>query len=400
MTLKDCHVTVYVTGGIAVYKAASVVRGLMKQGALVRVAMTAAATEFVTPLTFATLTKQPVITDLFRADNTAYVPHIELADWTELAVIVPATANIVAKLATGIADDVVTSALLATTAPVIVVPAMNEHMWTAAATQRNLATLQSDGRIIMEPATGMLAEGYAGHGRLPEPDQIVAFVQTYWAKQTGTLVGRKLLITAGGTKERIDPVRFISNDSSGKMGYALAAAAADQGATVTLVSTVNLPVPAGVTVVSVTDAREMLAAIQQEFADLDVLIMAAAIADFRPAQVADQKIKKTIDNDEMTLALVKNPDILKTLAQTKDHQLMVGFAAETQNLLVNAQQKLTNKRLDMLIANDVARADSGFGVDTNQVTILQPGRDPEPLPTLAKTVLAQQIIEMITAKLK
>lgn len=394
--LKDQQIAVYITGGIAVYKAAAVVRGLIKQGAKVRVAMTQSATEFVTPQTFAVLTKQRVLVDLFDQATNQLVPHIELADWSDLAVVVPATANVLAKLANGIADDAVTAALLATTAPKLVVPAMNEHMWQAPATQRNLAQLRQDGVIIMEPAVGMLAEGYAGRGRLPDPAAIVDFIRYQVALKTGQLQGRTVLVTAGGTKERLDPVRYISNDSSGKMGYALASAAADQGAKVILVSTVHdRAIPAGVTLVPVESAQEMLTAIQQQFSTLDVIVMAAAVADFRPATVAEQKIKKTTDNDQMTLSLIKNPDILKTLAGQRKQQVMVGFAAETQQLIENATHKLTEKQLAMLVANDVSKKDRGFNADTNEVTILRPHQAPESLPMMSKTALAEALIERI-----
>ena len=402
MGLENKHIAVYVTGGIAIYKAAEVVRGLMKQGAVVRVAMTMDATKFVTPLTFGALTKQPVLTDLFgnNGSDGHYVPHIEMADWTDIAVVVPATANSIAKMAMGMADDAVSTTLLATTALKIVVPAMNNHMWAAPATVRNVATLAADGVMMMQPDTGMLAEGYAGRGRLPEPTTIVDFVQQKWAQQTGRLRHRHVLVTAGGTRERIDPVRFISNDSSGKMGYAIATAAANEGADVTLVSsTTTLSAPAGVESVHVAGAKEMLNQMQHRFAQQDAVIMAAAVADFRPVEEATQKIKKTADNDTMTIKLTKNPDILKTLATQKTKQVMVGFAAETEHLLANAQQKLTDKKLDMLVANDVSRKDIGFNADNNQVIILRPNQEPEKLPIMTKSELAAELVDRVVTLL-
>ena len=402
MGLENKHIAVYVTGGIAIYKAAEVVRGLMKQGAVVRVAMTMDATKFVTPLTFGALTKQPVLTDLFgnNGSDGHYVPHIEMADWTDIAVVVPATANSIAKMAMGMADDAVSTTLLATTALKIVVPAMNNHMWAAPATVRNVATLAADGVMMMQPDTGMLAEGYAGRGRLPEPTTIVDFVQQKWAQQTGRLRHRHVLVTAGGTRERIDPVRFISNDSSGKMGYAIATAAANEGADVTLVSsTTPLSAPAGVEIVHVAGAKEMLNQMQHRFAQQDAVIMAAAVADFRPVEEATQKIKKTADNDTMTIKLTKNPDILKTLATQKTKQVMVGFAAETEHLLANAQQKLTDKKLDMLVANDVSRKDIGFNADNNQVIILRPNQEPEKLPIMTKSELAAELVDRVVTLL-
>lgn len=402
MGLENKHIAVFVTGGIAIYKAAEVVRGLMKQGAIVRVAMTTDATKFVTPLTFGALTKQPVLTDLFDDNGGAghYVPHIEMADWTDIAVVVPATANIIAKMAMGMADDAVSTTLLATTSLKIVVPAMNNHMWEAPATVRNVATLTADGVMVMQPDTGMLAEGYAGRGRLPEPATIVDFVKQKWAQQTGRLRHRHVLVTAGGTRERIDPVRFISNDSSGKMGYAIATAAANEGADVTLVSsTTALTAPAGVEIVHVAGAKEMLNQMQQRLDQQDAVIMAAAVADFRPVEEAAQKIKKTADNDTMIIKLTKNPDILKTLATQKTKQIMVGFAAETQHLLANAQHKLTDKKLDMLVANDVSRKDIGFNADNNQVVILRPNQEPEKLPIMAKSELAAKLIDRVVTLL-
>ena len=402
MGLENKHIAVYVTGGIAIYKAAEVVRGLMKQGAVVRVAMTMDATKFVTPLTFGALTKQPVLTDLFgnNGSDGHYVPHIEMADWTDIAVVVPATANSIAKMAMGMADDAVSTTLLATTALKIVVPAMNNHMWAAPATVRNVATLAADGVMMMQPDTGMLAEGYAGRGRLPEPTTIVDFVQQKWAQQTGRLRHRHVLVTAGGTRERIDPVRFISNDSSGKMGYAIATAAANEGADVTLVSsTTTLSAPAGVEIVHVAGAKEMLNQMQHRFAQQDAVIMAAAVADFRPVEEATQKIKKTADNDTMTIKLTKNPDILKTLATQKTKQVMVGFAAETEHLLANAQQKLTDKKLDMLVANDVSRKDIGFNADNTQVIILRPNQEPEKLPIMTKSELAAELVDRVVTLL-
>ncbi|HAT55422.1 MAG TPA: bifunctional phosphopantothenoylcysteine decarboxylase/phosphopantothenate--cysteine ligase CoaBC [Lactobacillus sp.] len=396
MGLENKHIAVYVTGGIAVYKAAEVVRGFIRQGAVVRVAMTQDATKFVTPLTFGALTKQPVLTDLFAGDNDQFVPHIALADWSDLAVIVPATANVIAKMATGLADDAVSTTLLATTGLKVVVPAMNEHMWDAPATTRNIATLTADGVVVMQPDTGLLAEGYSGRGRLPEPSAIVDFVQHVWAKQTGRLRGRNVMVTAGGTRERIDPVRYISNDSSGKMGYALARAAANEGANVTLISSIiSLSAPDSVHVITVSGAQEMLDTMKTYFAQQDAVIMAAAVADFKPVSVAEQKIKKTADNDLMTLQLTKNPDILKTLSVDKTDQIMVGFAAETEHLLTNAQHKLIDKKLDMLIANDVSRKDIGFNADQNQVTVIRPNVEPVQLPQMTKTKLSEQLIEMI-----
>ena len=292
MQLANKHVVVYVTGGIAVYKVASLVRELIKAGAQVQVAMTAAATQFVTPLTFATLTKRPVLTDLFASEQPDQVTHIHLADWSDLAIVAPATANVLAKMANGIADDFVTTALLATTAPKLVVPAMNEHMWQNRATQRNVAQLVADGITVLQPATGFLAEGYQGQGRFPALAVILAKVEACLTPQL--LQNQTVVITAGGTNEPLDPVRFIGNRSSGKMGYALAQVAAMMGAQVTLISTrPELTVPAGLAqVVYVETAKELQGAVQAVYATADIVIMAAAVADFKPVQYVTHKIKK------------------------------------------------------------------------------------------------------------
>ncbi|ETY74536.1 bifunctional phosphopantothenoylcysteine decarboxylase/phosphopantothenate--cysteine ligase CoaBC [Lactiplantibacillus fabifermentans] len=392
---KHRHVTVVVSGGIASYKAAMLIRLLMKQGATVRVVMTVHATEFVTPLTFQTLTQQPVVTDEFTMTDPQHVVHVELADWTELMLVVPATANLIAKMAQGLADDVATTTILATTAPKLVVPAMNSHMFANPATQRNLAQLTADGVRVLDPATGMLAEGYAGKGRMPEPDEILNWATTvFLAQQTDLpLHGERVLVTAGGTREPIDPVRYISNRSSGKMGYAIAEAARNLGATVTLISAPSaLATPAGVTRIDVTTAQDLLTAVEAEFKTTDMLVMAAAVSDYRPATTAMQKIKKQADHEPLTLHLTETADILKTLATVKQHQFVIGFAAETQALLANANRKLAAKKLDMIVANDVSKPGVGFNGDTNQVTMLRPEHEPVTTPLLSKAAVAEQIL--------
>ncbi|MGO3389090.1 MAG: bifunctional phosphopantothenoylcysteine decarboxylase/phosphopantothenate--cysteine ligase CoaBC [Latilactobacillus sakei] len=399
VSLENKHVTVYVTGGIAVYKVASLVRQLIKNGAIVRVAMTQAATEFVTPLTFATLTRQEVLTDLMTMNHPEQVAHIHLADWTELAIVAPATANIVGKLANGIADDFVTTALLATTAPKLLVPAMNEHMWLNPATQRNLTQLKADGIAIVQPATGFLAEGYEGQGRFPEEDVIMSNV--YRQLTPNRLQDKVVLVTAGGTQESLDPVRYIGNRSSGKMGYAIAEMAAQMGAKVTLISTrPELAVPANLAqVIYVRTAAELQGAVASLYNEADVVIMAAAVADFKPAQYVSQKIKKQVGQTDMTLELNRTPDILATLGQEKKKQYLVGFAAETNDLMAHAQVKLTAKQVDLLVANDVSQTDRGFGADQNAVTLLRPNQAPEALPLASKKVIATQILERISTAL-
>ncbi|RRK11037.1 bifunctional phosphopantothenoylcysteine decarboxylase/phosphopantothenate--cysteine ligase CoaBC [Lactiplantibacillus garii] len=394
------HVTVVISGGIASYKALVLIRLLMKRGATVRVAMTAHASEFVTPLTFQTLTQQPVVLDEFTTSDPHHVVHVALADWTETMVLVPATANLIAKVANGIADDAATTTVLATTAPKFVIPAMNSHMYANPATQRNLKQLTADGLFVLTPATGMLAEGYAGKGRLPEPEAIVDWLTDQLIQQTPDLplAHQRVLVTAGGTREALDPVRYISNRSSGKMGYAVAQAAREMGADVTLISaTRNLPVPTGVKVVYVQSAADLLAQVSTEFPTTDLLVMAAAVSDYRPVQSATEKIKKPADHADLTLQLTETPDILKRLAPQKTHQYVIGFAAETQHLMTNAQRKLTSKKLDLLVANDVSKPGVGFNGDTNQVTLLQPNQAPIKTALLSKIEIARTILTTAVA---
>ncbi|HJA75023.1 MAG TPA: bifunctional phosphopantothenoylcysteine decarboxylase/phosphopantothenate--cysteine ligase CoaBC [Candidatus Limosilactobacillus gallistercoris] len=396
------RITVYLSGSIAAYKGIEVVRGLQKAGHEVRVVMTTAATKLVGPATLNALTKYPVLTDLWN-DQSQPIPHIELADWTELTLVVPASADLLAKMANGIADDAASTTLLATAAPKMVAPAMNRQMWAAPATQRNLAQLAEDGVTIIEPVTGRLAEGYSGHGRLPEPDEIVTRVHEFLS-QRGQLAGRRVVVTAGGTREPLDPVRYIGNRSSGKMGIAIARAAAQAGAQVTLITgqvSVSLPQDANIHPVSALTTEEMLAAVQEAFVSADALIMAAAVADYRPVKVAEQKVKKGHDHELRTLELTETVDILRTIAAAKrTDQLVVGFAAETEKLLDHAQEKLASKHADMIVANSVAGATGAFGRDDDQVTILQKGKDPEKWPRLSKTAVAQRLVARLAEQLK
>lgn len=397
-SLKNKRVALYITGGIAAYKGAYVARSLMKAGAKVRVAMTRAAQEFVTPLTFKALTHNEVLTELFTDEKTA-VPHIELADWSELALVVPTTADLMAKLAHGIADDLVSTALLATAAPIYLVPAMNEKMWEASATQRNYRQLCTDGVKILMPKDGYLAEGYTGKGRMPEPEEIMAWLATELTSNAD-LKGKRVLVSAGGTLEPIDPVRYIANRSSGKMGHALANAANARGAQVILVTTKSdLPVPRGIQVEKVVTAAEMEAVLLKHFPTADITIMAAAVADYRVAQISSQKIKKK--NETWELKLLKNPDILKHLGQIKRaDQYLVGFAAETDELLKNATDKLLAKNVDLLVANDVSRSDIGFGADENQVLLLRPQKEVKTTPKVTKERLAHKILDEVLSSSK
>ena len=393
--LNQKKVAVYVTGGIAAYKALLFVRLLIKEGAQVKVAMTQSACQFVSPLTFQVLTKEKVMVETFDENDPSVVQHIHFADWTELAIVIPATANTIAKIAHGIADNFVTSAFLATTAPKVIVSAMNEHMWENPATLRNCAQLQKDGVIMIEPSEGFLAEGYLGKGRLPEPEEVLQQMKelNLFEEEDKSLFGKKVLITAGGTKERIDPVRYISNDSSGKMGYALAEDAVKKGAEVILISaTTALSVPNGVKMEYVESAREMQEKVLNYFPSVDIAIMVAAVSDYRVKEPATQKIKKTDDKDEITLTLVKNPDILKQLGSLKkEGQTVIGFAAETHQVIEFAKQKLVKKNADFIIANDVSDQSIGFGSDMHQVTILSKTGEEILLPRVSKHLLAKEI---------
>ena len=399
--LENVKIGVFVMGGIAAYKVPELVRQLIKKGAQVQVAMTQSAQEFVTPLTLQVLTKRPVLTHTFDEREPSQVQHVAMADWCDLALVVPATANGLAKMAHGLADDVVTTTLLAVTAPVLVVPAMNVHMYENPATQRNLAQLRADGLTIMEPDTGFLAEGYEGKGRLPELHRIVAQVERLYARThlPQSLAGKQVIVSAGGTRERIDPVRYISNDSSGKMGYAMAQAADWLGGTVTLVSTTqSLLPPEGVQVQEVASAQELAQAMTAHYDQMDYVVMAAAVSDYGVKQPHDQKIKKVAGQTDWQLDLVQNPDILAQLGQTKRQQVLIGFAAETQNLLEHARAKLSKKGADWLIANDVSNPAIGFNSDKNQVYVLGAQGQEVLLPQQSKTSLALAAWQVILAE--
>lgn len=390
-------IVVYVTGSVAAFKAVSVVRALQKQGHELQVVMTASAQEFIGQATFASVLHQPVLTDMWARTNQGHVPHIELADWAELAVVVPATANIIAKMANGLADDTATSTLLATTAPKLVVPAMNNHMWANQATQRNLALLEADGVKIMEPAEGLMAEGYAGKGRMPAVESIVATINDLLAAPAN---GQRLVVTAGGTREPIDPVRFIGNRSSGKMGIEIARAAAQAGYQVDLiVGQVEVAVPKNerIKVTQVESTEAMYQAVDQAFEGADGLVMAAAVADYKVDHPADQKIKKTSATYNLSLELTQGPDILATMgAKKRTGQIVMGFAAETDHLDDHAQAKLTRKHADVIVGNNVSQAGSGFGTDTNQVTIYQPNQAPQQWKQMSKAAVAQGLIQLIS----
>lgn len=392
--LNGKNVVMGVSGGIAAYKAVELVSRLKKAGASVYVIMTTSAAKFVTPLTFREISGNPVVVSMWDEPKQWNVEHIALASKADIFVIAPATANIIGKIANGIADDMLTTTVMATKAPVIVAPAMNTNMYLNPIVQGNLEKLKDAGYHIIEPACGMLACGVEGPGRLPEPAQIVDTILSIIASPLD-LTGKKIIITAGGTREPIDPVRYIGNRSSGKMGYALASAAAKRGGNVVLISgPVNLPCPSnGIVLKKVERAAEMREAVLAEFADADIVIKAAAVADYRPQQTADQKIKKT--GDTLTLVLEKNPDILKELGQLKTKQLLIGFAAETEELTLHASQKLTAKNLDMIVANDVTLPGAGFNTDTNIAKLLFKDGAIEELPQMSKEKMANIILDKI-----
>ena len=391
--LKGKKIVLGVTGGIAVYKAVDLVSRLRKQGCEVRVVMTEHAQQFVTPLTFKEISGNQVAVSMWSSNQEFNVEHIALANWADAFVVAPATANIIAKMAYGLADDLLSTTLLAAQAPIVVCPAMNTGMYENVATQENIAKLQGRGITVMPPAVGKLACGTSGAGRLPEPQEIVEFLNAFFAKREGDLRGLNVLVTAAGTREPIDPVRFVGNRSSGKMGYAVAQMAAERGAEVLLISGPSaLSIPANVKAIKVETTNEMLEACLESYDKVDIVIKAAAVADYRPRDVAEQKIKKKTD-DALTVVMDKNPDILKTLGAKKTHQVLVGFAAETQNLLENARDKVVKKNLDMIVANDVTAAGAGFNADTNIVKFLFANGEVRSLEQMPKVDVANCILD-------
>ncbi len=384
-----------ITGSIAAYKGADLASKLAQDGAMVLAVMTREAREFITPTTLAALTGQPVITEMFGNDGNPGITHVELGRMADIVVIAPATANVIAKLAAGISDDELTCTVLATQAPVLIVPAMHTAMYQNKATQDNIARLKGRGVMFIGPVAGRLASGQSGPGRFSENADVIGAVRQALGRK-GDLAGRRIVVTAGGTQEPIDPVRFITNRSSGKMGYAVAVAARDRGAEVTLITTpTSLPKPYGVRVLPVNTAVEMLEAVRSTAASADALVMAAAVGDYRVAQVSPGKIKHGRGN--LVLELAPNPDILK---EVKGNFVRVGFAAETGNLIANAQKKVQEKELDLIVANDVTVAGSGFGSDDNQVTLIDRTCAVEELPLLPKRVVANRILDKIAGILR
>ncbi|MHB1317065.1 MAG: bifunctional phosphopantothenoylcysteine decarboxylase/phosphopantothenate--cysteine ligase CoaBC [Anaerolineae bacterium] len=398
MILQGKNIILGVTGGIAAYKAVDLCSKLVQAGARVEVIMTEAALAFLTPLSFQTLTQRPVSTDMFKLLDSMDMAHISLAKSADVIVIAPATANTLAKLAVGLADNLLTTTVLASTAPLVLAPAMDADMWAHPATQRNASLLEARGAVIVQPEEGRLASGRMGRGRLPTTDTLIAAIRQTLG-QKGPLAGRRVLVTAGGTQEPLDPVRHLTNRSSGRMGNALAESARDLGAEVTLVSApTGLPRIPGVEYVAVRTAEEMAEAVLSRRQQTDVLVMAAAVADYRPATRAEEKIKK--GEGGLMLELERTRDILSAIAELRGDgwpRLVVGFAAETTDLLANASDKLSRKRLDLLVANDVSATDAGFEVGENRVILLAPGVEPQEVPLMAKSDVAERIWAKVLA---
>lgn len=406
--LNGKKIVLGVTGGIAAYKAATLCSRLVQKGADVHVIMTDSAKQFITELTLQTLTRNVVYSDTFDEREPSVVSHIHLADMADLVLVAPATANVIAKMAHGMADDMLSTTLLATTAPVMIAPAMNVHMYDHPAVQHNMRLLSDRGTLMIEPSEGQLACGYVGKGRLEEPETIVEVVERFFEdqaaakpglkQQSALLKGKKVVVTAGGTIERIDPVRYITNDSSGKMGFAIAAAARDLGAEVTLVmGSTQVQPPTNLEVIRVQSAQDMYEAVSSHWDHADIVVKAAAVADYRPKEVHEEKIKKK--GDTLSLELVKNIDILETLGKQKSHQFLIGFAAETHSVEMYAREKLERKNCDLIVANDVAQPGIGFGADTNAVHIYDREGLVEELQVMSKEDIAHRLLAIAAERI-
>ncbi|WP_335870666.1 bifunctional phosphopantothenoylcysteine decarboxylase/phosphopantothenate--cysteine ligase CoaBC [Bacillus sp. 2205SS5-2] len=396
--LSEKNILLCVSGGIAVYKAAALTSKLVQTGANVKVLMTSSAQEFVSPLTFQALSRNAVYIDTFDEKDPSVIAHIDLADWPDLILVAPATANVIGKLANGIADDMLTTTLLASTAPVWIAPAMNVHMYDHPALQKNIKTLASFGYKFVEPSEGYLACGYVGKGRLEEPEKIVSLIENQFLSPQ-LLQGKRILITAGPTRESVDPIRFFTNHSSGKMGYSLAEIANEWGAEVTLISGPSfLQPPKGVNVISVESAQQMYESVMEQYPSQDIVIKSAAVADYTPMNVSNKKLKK--QEGHLILELKRTRDILKTLGETKTNQFLVGFAAETHSLEEYASIKLKKKNLDMIVANNVTTEGAGFGGDTNIVTLYMKDGHKKELPLLSKKQTAVEILTEISKRVE
>ncbi|MFD0713662.1 bifunctional phosphopantothenoylcysteine decarboxylase/phosphopantothenate--cysteine ligase CoaBC [Paenibacillus sp. GCM10027626] len=397
--LEGKRIVLGISGGIAAYKAASICSKLVQAGASVKVVMTESATRFITPLTLQTLSRNPVYLDTFDEFDPAVVAHIDLADHADLVLLAPATANILSKMATGLADDMLSTTLLATTAPIMVAPAMNVHMYAHPAVEHNMELLKRRGVRFIEPGTGLLACGYVGKGRLAEPEDIVAAV-VQWFAASRLLEGKRVLVTAGGTVERLDSVRYLTNDSSGKMGFAIAETAARLGAKVTVVAaktTAAMPA-ADVELVHVESAEEMLQTVAARYDDADIVIKSAAVADYRPVTRVPGKMKKT-NSERLVLELERTTDILQTLGARKKGQFLVGFAAETEQIETYAMDKLQRKNCDLIVANDVTAEGAGFNVDTNIVQVFGAEGRVASWPLLSKHEVAEKLLQLVAERM-
>jgi len=404
--LNGKNIILGISGGIAAYKAITLCSRLTQYGANVHVILTESAKHFVTELTLQALSRNPVYTDTFDERDPSVVSHIHLADKADLVVVAPATANTLAKMTYGMADDMLTNVLLATTAPIVVAPAMNVHMYQHPATVHNMNVLQDRGVLFIEPGTGQLACGYVGQGRLAEPEEMFHWIEGYFADQHAAaqrqakplLAGRTVIVTAGGTIERIDPVRYITNDSSGKMGFAIARAARDLGAHVQLIAaSTDGPAPDGVEVIRAISAQDMYDRVMERMDQADIIIKAAAVADYRPAKIESSKMKKT--QERLTLELEPTQDILQEIGRRKTHQFVVGFAAETNDVERYALDKISRKNCDLMVANDVTAEGAGFGVDTNIVHIYDRQGLVEALPQMSKDQVAHRLLRIVSGRL-
>ncbi len=398
--LKGKHIVLGISGGIAAYKSAYLLRLLIKKGAEVQVVITPNGKEFITPATLAALSGKPVVSEFFAANTGEWHSHVDLGLWADLMIVAPATASTIGKMANGIADNMLITTYLSAKEQVMVAPAMDLDMWAHPSTQRNISTLRKDGVIIVEPASGELASGLSGKGRMEEPENIVRAAEEYFRSRM-SLAGKKVMITAGPTYENIDPVRFIGNYSSGKMGFAIAAEFASRGADVTLVAgPVALSTPAGVAHrVDVTSAKEMYREVTERYSDVDLVVLAAAVADYAPAEVAETKLKRE-GAQEMELRLVRNPDIAATLGERKKNQKLVGFALETDHELDNAFHKLEKKNLDWIVLNSLQDPEAGFMKDTNKVTIVNRDGNVTKFPAKSKKEVAVDIVNTVAEALK
>lgn len=394
--LKGKNVLLAVCGGIAAFKAAALVSKLVQAEANVKVMMTKSAKEFVTPLTFQALSRQPVYENTFIEPDPTKIAHIDLADWADVVLVAPATANTLAKLANGMADDMITTTLLATKAPIYLAPAMNVNMYSHPAVLRNVETLKQDGFIVVDGSEGFLACGWTGKGRMAEPEDLLEILMNHFTEKKGILVGKKILITAGPTQEKIDPVRYFTNHSSGKMGYAIAQAAKEQGAEVILVSgPTSLQVPGGMLVEQIVSAKEMYEKAMEHYAEADIVIKAAAVADYRPRETFPQKKKK--QEGDWFVGMERTIDILKTMGEKKNSQILVGFAAESEHVEEYATKKLQSKNLDLIVANNILMEGAGFKGDTNVITTITKDGMKKEYPLLSKAEAANSILSDIAS---